>query len=332
MKHSILILLVALLIGSAGESQAKNKLKFREGGTFKIVQFTDTHFDQKSGKSDAVLLLMNEVLDLEKPDLVIFTGDAVTQKPSAEGWKKLTEPLVSRQIPWAAAFGNHDDEYDLTRKEIRTVIQNIPYNLNQVGPKKVPGFCNYLLPLQSSGSPKVAALLYCMDSNAYTPIKGVGSYGWFLRPQIDWYVETSQKQTRLNGGTPLPALAFFHIPLPEYTEAFEKGDISPIGRKDEKVCSPVINTGLFAAMLEQGDVMATFTGHDHVNNYISSLHGLGLIYGQFSGGTNTYGDQTGARIIEMKEGERSFKTWIRYKGGEKIHEAAFPFKKAENPK
>lgn len=42
------------------------------------------------------------------------------------------------------------------------------------------------------------------------------------------------------------------------------------GSKFERVCCPEVNTGLFAAMLERGDVMGTFAGHDHINDYWGS--------------------------------------------------------------
>ena len=37
--------------------------------------------------------------------------------------------------------------------------------------------------------------------------------------QINWYRQQSAAYKAQNGGQPLPALAFFHIPLPEYNEA-----------------------------------------------------------------------------------------------------------------
>ena len=35
----------------------------------------------------------------------------------------------------------------------------------------------------------------------------------------------------------------------------------------EKACAPKLNTGMFAAMKEAGDVMGVFVGHDHDNDY-----------------------------------------------------------------
>ncbi len=107
---------------------------------------------------------------------------------------------------------------------------------------------------------------------------------------------------------PLPALAFFRIPVPEYDEVWEAGLAT--GTKEERVECPKINTGLFGAMVQMGDVMGTFVGHDHDNDYCGTLHGIRLCYGRVTG-YNCYGKlQRGARVIQLTEGRRDFETWI----------------------
>ncbi|MCT4648163.1 MAG: hypothetical protein N4A74_24455, partial [Carboxylicivirga sp.] len=109
-----------------------------------------------------------------------------------------------------------------------------------------------------------------MNLNAYSKIKAVVYYDWFRTSQINWYQENSSKWTKKNGGQPIPSLAFFHIPLVEFTEAWDKGDKEPIGVKNEDVCSARLNSGMFAAMVQQRDIMGTFVGHDHDNDYLAS--------------------------------------------------------------
>ena len=320
------VVLLTLLVCACLTVFSKNKeaLKFNQDGSFKIVQFTDMHFHYNSTKSTVVLEMMNEVLDSEKPDLVIFTGDIVTKRPLQKGWAKVTEPLVKRSIPWAVTIGNHDDEQDKKRTDILPLLENIPFNMSIEGDETVFGFGNYVLPIQSQTGEKTAALLYCMDSNAYTPIKGVGDYGWFRASQIDWYRQVSCEWMKKNEGKPLPALAFFHIPLPEYKDAWEMKDKKLVGVKNEAVCSPALNSGMFAAMLHQGDVMGTFVGHDHDNDFLAPYCGIALAYGRFSGGTTIYGDLTnGARVIELKESKRKFTTWLRIRGGEQKNKVKF---------
>ena len=321
-KFIISILLLVFLV--CGVCKAGEPLKFNMHGAFKIVQFTDTHFHYESSKSEVVLEMMNEVLDIEQPDLVLFTGDIVTLAPLKEGWIKITESLVNRQIHWAVTIGNHDDEQDKKRDEILPLIKDIPFNVTQVGAEDVYGQGNYVLPILNKAGEKTSALLYCMDSNAYTPIEGIGDYGWFHLSQIDWYRQVSAEWTRKNESKPLPALAFFHIPLPEYKEAWEMKDKRLVGVKNEAVCSPVFNSGMFAAMLHQGDVMGTFVGHDHDNDFLAPYCGIALAYGRFSGGATIYGDLTnGARVIVLKEGKRRFTSWLRIRGGDKINTVKF---------
>lgn len=133
--------------------------------------------------------------------------------------------------------------------------------------------------------------------------------------------------TERNGGKPLPSLAFFHIPFPEYNEAAQDENALLIGTRKEKACAPLINTGLYAAMLNAGDIMATFVGHDHVNDYVVDWKGILLCYGRFTGGNTVYHDipgGNGARVIELTQGVRSFKTWERLEGGKIINEVNYP--------
>ena len=191
----------------------------------------------------------------------------------------------------------------------------------------ISGVTNYVLPLKSEDGKKDAAVLYVFDSNAYSSLKQVKGYDWIKPDQINWYVESSVGYTERNGGKPLPSLAFFHIPFPEYNEAAQDENALLIGTRKEKACAPLINTGLYAAMLNAGDIMATFVGHDHVNDYVVDRKGILLCYGRFTGGNTVYHDipgGNGARVIELTQGVRSFKTWERLEGGKIINEVNYP--------
>jgi len=124
----------------------------------------------------------------------------------------------------------------------------------------------------------------------------------------------------------LPALAFFHIPFPEYNEIKNSESTPVIGEKNEAVSCAAINGGLYAQMLACGDIMGTFVGHDHVNDYIGVLHGIALAYGRFSNPTGCpYGNiKAGVRVILLKENERRFDTWIRLQDGEVIYKCTYP--------
>ena len=302
------------------------QLKFNADKKFKIVQFTDVHWVADSLASEEAGERMNEVLDAEKPDLVVYTGDVIFARPAEKGMRRALEPVIKRGIPFAVTFGNHDDEQDMNRKELYEFIKDMPGNLTSTV-EGLSGVTNFILPVKSSVGDKDAAVLYVFDSNSYSPMKQVKGYGWIKHDQVQWYINESKKYTEANGGTPLPALSFFHIPLPEYHEAVKHEGAFMIGTRKETACSPEINTGLFAAMLEVGDVLGVFVGHDHVNDYAVSWKGVMLCYGRFTGGKTVYHDMpgsNGARIIELTEGIRQFRSWIRLKDGKVINEFTYP--------
>ena len=90
-----------------------------------------------------------------------------------------------------------------------------------------------------------------------------------------------------------------------------------MGQKHETVCCPKVNSGFFATMVEMGDVMAAYVGHDHINDFEGDWYGIRLGYGRASGYT-PYGRPDmprGARIVELQEGERNFNTWLRLDDG-----------------
>ena len=63
-------------------------------------------------------------------------------------------------------------------------------------------------------------------------------------------------------------------------------------------------------MFDMGDVMGTFVGHDHNNDYIGQHCGIALAYCKATG-VDSYGDfPKGGRVIEMFEGERYFDSWL----------------------
>ena len=97
------------------------------------------------------------------------------------------------------------------------------------------------------------------------------------------------------------------------------------GVKNEEICSPEINSGMFTAMLECGDVMGIFVGHDHTNDYIGLCNNIALAYGRVTKKMKDPADPlAGGRVIVLKEGRREFDTWIREAGGKKVLACTYP--------
>lgn len=119
----IYLTLVFLLVTTFGMAQ-KSELKFSKDGKFKIVQFTDVHFKYGNRASDIALERINQVLDDERPDLVIFTGDVVYSAPADSGMLQVLEPVVKRKLPFVVTFGNHDNEQGMTREQLKILTRS----------------------------------------------------------------------------------------------------------------------------------------------------------------------------------------------------------------
>ncbi|KAG0232974.1 purple acid phosphatase [Actinomortierella wolfii] len=349
------------------ETPPTPQLYFREDGSFKIVQFADIHmatgshmcFNAPEDKKNCVgdidtLDMMERMLEVEKPDLVVFSGDNVDGLTSSDAYStilKYSQPVVKRKIPWAIIFGNHDEEGDLSREEMMQVACDVPYSLSERGPVDIWGTGNYVLRIWPSShrlSPsngntsdsrkRHQFALYFLDSGAYSFNLEHPGWDWIKENQVEWFRRESATLTTeaeaIDGVIP-NALAFFHIPIPEYEpstpkEDFDNDDIndsdrwhmdsvvdedeeSMTGSKREGVSTPSYNSGMFRALVESKDVRATTAGHDHLNDYCLLREGIQLCYG---GGTGygSYGSSSvsrRSRVFEILKHGARVDTWKR---------------------
>ncbi|KAF3030358.1 purple acid phosphatase [Didymella heteroderae] len=105
------------------------ELRLSESDGFKIVQISDLHLRTGFGTcQDAMerdgttlgpiradqetLRLVEEILESERPNLVVLTGDQIHHDvdDSQSAIFKAVTPMIVRRIPWTVIFGNHDDE------------------------------------------------------------------------------------------------------------------------------------------------------------------------------------------------------------------------------
>ena len=320
----ILFFLLLVGMGFAALCAQNVSLEFNEAGEFKIVQFTDVHFKYGNPASDIALERIDEVLEAERPDLVVLTGDVIYAAPADKGMRTVLERVSAHNVPFVVTFGNHDDEQGMTRAQLYDIIRTVPGNVQpDRGEQASP---DYVLTVRSSdGKGRDAAVLYFFDSHSYSKLEGVKGYDWLTFDQVEDYRNLSASFTAANGGHPLPALSFFHIPLPEYNQAASSEEAILIGTRMEKACAPALNTGMFTAMKEAGDVMGVFVGHDHDNDYAVMWHGILLAYGRYTGGNTVYNHlSNGARVIVLKEGLRTFDTWIDLAGGRQVNRSTYP--------
>ncbi|XP_056171396.1 probable inactive purple acid phosphatase 29 isoform X2 [Syzygium oleosum] len=342
------VLCLSSLAGAAGEAGAG--LRFRvTSGEFKILQVADMHYadgrttpcedvlpSQVAGCSDLnTTAFIHRMIQAEKPDLVVFTGDNIFGFDATDAAKSMDaafSPAISSGVPWAAVLGNHDQESTLSREGVMKHIVSLKHTLSQVNPPGVhviDGFGNYNLEVhgvEGSGFENKSVLnLYFLDSGDYSTVPSILGYDWIKPSQQFWFQRTSMKLQRAYMSNPVaqkapaPGLVYFHIPLPEFA-SFDSSNFT--GVKQEGISSASVNSGFFATMVEAGDIKAVFTGHDHINDFCGELTGIELCYaGGF--GYHAYGKAGWARrarvvVATLEKTDKaswgpvkSIKTWKR---------------------
>lgn len=304
-----------------GQAFAQNTLRFKKG-LFKIVQITDLHYKLGVKASEQGLACVREMVQTEKPDLVVVTGDIIYSAPADSTLSIVLKTFAQLGVPFCMTFGNHDYDFKTPAVALYNQMQKTP---NCVMPVLQGKNTDYSLPILSSNGKRTAAVLYCIDTHNKPAIGGIGGYQWISHNQITWYRQRSMVYKQKNGGRPVPSLAFLHIPLPEFNYATDNTQCPMYGSRLERAYSPSINSGMFASIKEMGDIMGVFCGHDHDNDYAVSYFNVLLAHGRFSGGNTEYNHlKRGARVIVLKEGKREFDTWIREVGGNVLYRTTYP--------
>ena len=339
MKKHLSCLLAALflfsLAGAAFAGDAPDRLRFREDGSFTILQITDTQDDHHPSRE--MLNLLKRSIEESDPDLIVFTGDVVEDsrvgdpgvddEPLREGvcvYNAKREILVDKTmenirtateaifsvleasgVPYVVAQGNNDHKCGVTNADWLELYGQYPHNLTRDLSDDAEGRIDgNLLIYGADGT--VKCNVWVMDSGK----------GGVNADQIEWYQRSSAAITVENGGTPVPALLFQHIPTSDVgnlfieCRAWEDGATAKgtkFYRLDPAIASgnnfyayvPGEPSGQFKAWKECGDVMGAYFGHQHVEGFTGTCDGieLGLTYGMEFAKTGPYG----YRVITLHE-------------------------------
>ena len=81
-----------------------------------MVQFTDIHFGEYDENDQKAYELMKSIIEIEKPDIAIVTGDCVSGYAwdgKQKGWyehhyRKFVQAMIDTNTYWALTAGNHD--------------------------------------------------------------------------------------------------------------------------------------------------------------------------------------------------------------------------------
>ena len=324
---------------------------FVTDGEFKVMHLTDVHLGGSLlsiGDDKKAMNAISAMINTEKPDLVVITGDisfavpwggTLNNKYAHDMFIRFMENLG---VYWTVTFGNHDSElynyYD--RSDVAGFYENesLKYCLFDRGPEDVFGQCNHAITVRNSDG-LITESIIMIDSNSYTD-EDIFGFNWVYdnihQDQIDWYRETIEahnahnKSINPNIDTTVESLMFMHIPLmevrdahDEYLAAGEKNTenvkhlFGKIGEEAPYVYCSEIEEEMFETILELGSTKAIFYGHDHLNNTVLDYKGVALSYGYSVDyfaylGIDKQGSQRGCTVITFSQGGATHITHENY--------------------
>ena len=294
---------------------------------FRILQLTDLHlgFGPLSKGTDGLAMdTVRTLIKRTEPHLIVLTGDSIFPFLPRSGTlnnrkqaQKLMDFLDGFAVPYTLVFGNHDCELlsACGKEELAGLYKQGRYCIFTEGRKGLTGVGNFLLEL-TDDSGKVLLPLVMLDSNMY------GEGGWFFSgfdrihdDQVDWCMERldalKQEDQDIKG------MAFFHMPLCEMKEAYEKmklGDQSivyrhgSIAEKGEYFGISRYKGTFFDRAVENGVIRWMFCGHDHMNTLSLVYRGIQMTYGMsvdclgYKGIRKSYIQRGGTLITRKADG------------------------------
>ena len=191
-------------------------------------------------------LTIKDAIDKEGHiDFIAITGDLFTVA-SRSTVKRMISFFNSYKIPWTCVFGNHDEQcyfsVDWLTKQLNNAGEYCYFK--DIQDDDVFGNCNFAVNVMKDSH--VFEQLIMMDSNRYCYNPKYMGYDYFKQDQIDWYKRLMQHNVNEYGGI-VDSLMFYHIPLPEINDAWDKrnsgepGSEYITGEKNEDCCPPKYN-------------------------------------------------------------------------------------------
>ncbi len=295
----------------------KVKLKFREDGTFNLLQVSDLQDNCNSNPSDSIkpgtVQRLEAMIEVNDPDLVIFTGDQIWPNGlTDESYfiryvDKMVKKLESEGIAWGIVFGNHDSENsdsehlicNVSRARQMEIYESYDHCVAVSGDSDIFGVGNYVVPILSNDESRIEFNVWCLDTGDYTAnidktmydysnkeyYSSVGKsdkYDFIKYDQQLWYYNTSTILEQYNGGQKITGAMFGHICLPEFTDVYNNRDLESVNytglRKEGGEACSSVNSHMFDTILARGDVKGFYAGHDHMNTYSGIWKGIELGY------------------------------------------------------
>lgn len=313
------------------QSETDTTIRFNTDGKLKILHIADPHLANDK-HFDSSIWVIAEACDIEKPDLVVLTGDNTKPYEDPEETKKIINSLMnifeSRNIPVAVTFGNHDSEAGpMTRADIMKYYKTFSCVITAEDADVFKNCATFNIPVLASDTDDVKFNIWVFDSGDYDE-DDPRHYDRVRTEQIEWYNETAAKLKEDNGGKTVNSVVFQHIIVPEIYDVLKKTDSKKpfaiqhiynedeyymfdseqtnYGTLNEKPCPGYYNDGQFDALVENGDVLAMFTGHDHTNAFGVRNQSIDIYTSPMTRYKGlAYTTQYGYRVVEINENDTS---------------------------
>ena len=295
-------------------------LRFKQDGSFKIIQVTDLHV-RTSAEIPITREFLHDLAEKERPDLFVLTGDNTWGTGGGKSMFRrnigafmciFDEIYRNFGIPVTMVFGNHDTEGGLllSREE---AFEFYAAHASFIGyacgadegasDKLGPYYGTHNLVVMDRAGDTPAFNLWLFDSGSNIEPGWDGSLSCVQRPQIEWFNSTNEAMGYL------PSIAFQHIVVPEIFDYLTVDRNLPEGTQGElreNPCPPTAaNDGQYEALCGAGNVRALFFGHEHVNTFELRPEGKTDLVNCPSSGFESYGDidLRGVRVITLRDSD-----------------------------
>lgn len=230
---------------------------------------------------------MERLIRKTKPDLITLTGDNAFD---SFAYLRVIDFIESYNIPWAPVMGNADHTGLVSEFWADYRLAHAKKCLFRYGPEGM-GDGNYIVNITENGKP--VHTLFFMDTHHEDEMQN-GSYDHLYDSQIKWY-EWAVNGIEAETGHVVPSTVFFHIPVPEYQNAWdnavnpESGELLPefaavpFCKMHESNGAPLFNNGFFEMCKRLGSTKSIVCGHDHKNCFSLDFEGISLIYAMKTG-------------------------------------------------
>ena len=252
-------------------SQPVSTFDVGNDGEFDVLKINDTHFFNGTCENDRHTLSdLKAILDKTPVDFIVVNGDLVDGFNLNRDYDKynaislFADLIEEYNMPWTFAPGNNDGEIDGDNDAIIAFMMQYPHFVygNSEG---VYGDMQLFVDLTYNG--KLAHSLAILDSGMRKP-KAIGKYEYIQESQINWFLEGINERK-------VPTSVFFHMPVPSFESAFDKGEAyEGFTMYKTYPYTDIPKNVLFDDMMKDNEYISLVScAHQHSNNMCSFYEG-----------------------------------------------------------